>query len=236
MSNEELVVLYQEGDNKALQELIENNKGIIYKLVKQYYKEYLKVTREDVEQSAILGLIKAAKQYDINNSKKAKFITYGIYFIDREICNCVLGRSDKERENNKLYNMCTSLNVPVGEDGNTELQELIEGVDYEFENVDHREYVRQLRKDLDKAMQDNNTLMERQILKYRYGWDSEPMLLADVGELFNFNANKVRNIEKSALRKLRYSKWSRENAKEYRKDGYVSDEYAKVLRYNGINV
>lgn len=37
MTNEELVQLYQNGDKQALNELVENNTGIVYKLANKFY-------------------------------------------------------------------------------------------------------------------------------------------------------------------------------------------------------
>lgn len=37
MTNEELVQLYQDGDKEALQELLQQNKGFIYKVAKKFF-------------------------------------------------------------------------------------------------------------------------------------------------------------------------------------------------------
>ena len=78
MNNEELVYEYQSGNKKALDEIVERNKGIVIKIVNHYYLSNKTVDFEDLEQTAMLGLINAVIHYDFNNSKKAKFITFAV--------------------------------------------------------------------------------------------------------------------------------------------------------------
>lgn len=235
MSNEELVQLYQNGDNKALEELILANEGIIYKIANKYEGINRELELDDLIQEGILGLIEAAKRYDFNNEKKAKFITYAVYYIDRYIYRAVNGRSTKEKGNNEFYHNCSSLNVPVGEEG-TELGDLIEGVDYGFENIEEKLFLRNLRKELEELMITYNGLREREILKLYYGWNAEPMTFTELSDLFNISNSRSRQIWDSALRKLRNSKWLRENAREFAELGYIDEFYLEVFRERGIDV
>lgn len=80
MTNEELVYLYQNGDRRALEELTLKNQGIINKLSSKFYTECTSsIDIEDINQEGYIGLITAAGKYDINNPKKAQFITYAAY-------------------------------------------------------------------------------------------------------------------------------------------------------------
>lgn len=118
MTNEELVQLYQDGNKKSLDELVEQNKGIVYKLANKFYTERSNsIDIEDLEQEGFTGLIIAAEKYDANNPKKAKFMTYAIYWIYQKICGFTLGHSTREIGNSKFYNSCTSLNTPIGDEG-----------------------------------------------------------------------------------------------------------------------
>lgn len=235
MSNEELVQLYQNGDNKALEELILANEGIIYKIANKYEGINRELELEDLYQNGVLGLIEAAKRYDFNNEKKAKFITYAVYYIDRYINISVNGNSTKEKGNNEFYHNCSSLNVPVGEEG-TELGDLIEGVDYGYENIEEKIFLNNLRKELEELMITHNTLEQREVLKFKYGWNSKPMKLDDIAEIYNITRDKVRKIEHIALRKLRHSSWAMNNIKEFAELGYISDFYLGIYRDWGIKV
>ena len=113
MTNEELVKLYQLGDKQALEQLIEKNKGIVIKLVNKYYIDKTSsINREDLDQEGMIGLIIAANKYDLNNPKKASFITYAVFWVNQRLNRFVRQRNT----NNEI-----SLNKRIGEDEDTEL-------------------------------------------------------------------------------------------------------------------
>lgn len=236
MSNEELVKLYQSGDKTALEQLIQANTGIINKIANKYNGINRELEFDDLFQSGVLGLIKAVEKYNPNHEKKAKFITYAIFLIDRYIYWCVNGRSSKEVENNKFFNNCTSLNAPIGEDETEKVIDFVEGVDYGFENVEEKIFLINLRNELEEVMQKYNTLEQREILKNRYGWNTKPMALNDIAEIFNSTVSKVRNTETLALRKLRHSSWAMQNIKVFAELGYIDKFSLEIFRSWGINV
>ena len=80
MSNEELVQLYQNGDNKALEKLIQANTGIIKKIAIKYNGINRELEFDDLFQNGVLGLIEATKKYKFDIEKKAKFITYAVFY------------------------------------------------------------------------------------------------------------------------------------------------------------
>ena len=236
MSNEELVQLYQNGDKKALEKIIQANTGIIHKIANKYNGINRELEFDDLFQSGVLGLINAVEKYNCNHEKKAKFITYAIFLIDRYIYWCVNGRGSKETENNKFYNSCTSLNTPKGEDETGEIIDFVEEVDYSFENAEERIFLSNLRNELEEVMQKHNTLEQREILKHRYGWNTEPMTLNDIADIFDTTINKVRNKESMALRTLRNSSWAMNNIKVFAELGYIDKFYLEIFRSWGVNV
>lgn len=207
MTNEELVYLYQQGHKEALERLAEQNKRIIYKLANRYYTEGTSsIDKEDLIQEGYLGLIAAADKYDPDNEKKAQFLTYAIYWINQKMSRFVRTRCTNEE---------TSLNTPIGDEGDSELMDYIEGVDYGFENVEEQLYIKQLREELDQVMNQYNTLKEREIIKLHYGWDTnKEMPLTDIGEIFDITKERIRQIESRALGKIRRSSWGERKAKE----------------------
>lgn len=231
MNNEELVQLYQNGDKKALEELIQANTGIINKIANKYKGINRELEFDDLYQNGVLGLITAAKKYDFNNEKKAKFITYAVFYIERYIHRSVNGASSKDIGNNNLYNSCTSLNTPVGEEKDTgELGDFIEEIDYGFENIEEKIFFKNLRKELEEVMKTHNTLEQREVLKLKYGWSTIPMKLDDIAEIFCITKDKVKNIESSALRKLRNSMWVKKNMQEFAELGYIDKYYIDIFK------
>lgn len=236
MSNEELVQLYQNGDKEALDKLIQANTGIIHKIANKYNGVNRELELDDLFQNGVLGFIKAVEKYNPNHEKKAKFITYAIFYIDRYIYGCVNGWTSRQVGNNEFYNSCTSLNSPIREDETGEVIDFIEGVDYGFENIEEKIFLQNLRKDLEEVMQSCNTLEQREVLKSKYGWNVKPMALNDIADIFNSTVSQVRNIENVALRKLRNSSWAMQNVKEFAELGYIDKFSLEVFRSWGINI
>lgn len=227
MSNEELVLLYQQGDKQALETLAENNTGIINKLAFKYSNLNKLIDTDDLKQAGYIGLINAANRYDFELENKSNFMTFAFYHIDREIKVCLNGRSSKDINNNKFYKTVESLNAPIGED--EENGELIDTVDSHFkgmENIDDRLYYKQLRNELEGAMHDSNTLQEQEVLKLFYGWNIEPLTSAEIEELLNLQLNKSKSIKLKALNKLRCSKWYRMYGIKYYADEIASYNYS----------
>jgi RNA polymerase sigma factor (sigma-70 family) len=94
-----------------------------------------------------------------------------------------------------------SLSAPIGEDGDAELGEIVSdmGASSPFEAVADAmmaEEIEKLLKPLDER--------ERQVLRLRYGLDrGEPRTLDDVAEHFQLTRERIRQIEKGAMAKLR---------------------------------
>ncbi|RXI49126.1 sigma-70 family RNA polymerase sigma factor [Clostridium tetani] len=205
MTNEELVYLYQNGDKQALESLIEQNKGIVYKLVNKFYIEGTNsIDKEDLEQEGFIGMITAANKYDFNNPKKANFITYAIHWIYAKISRYI----NQKNTNNEI-----SVYTPTNEEDTT-LLDMLEDEKNQYEVIEDRLYHEQLRNELETVMRENNTLREREVLKLNYGWDNEPMTMKEIGELFNVTGSMARQIKVKAMRKIRSTSWARKKSQE----------------------
>ena len=216
MSNEELVLSYQQGDKRALESLIDNNSGIVRKISFKYNNLNKLLEPDDLIQAGTIGLINAANKYDGDMENKANFITYAFQSIEREIQACVNGRSSKDINNTKFYKTVKSLNIPVGEEEETELLNMIDSHDRSMENIEERLYINQLREELEGAMVQANTLREREVLKLHYGWDVEPITVNEIGDMFYIPGEKANQIKSIALRKIQNSVWGRTVGKKYR--------------------
>lgn len=222
MKNEELILSYQQGDKQALESLIENNRGIINKIVNKFYiGKTNSIDRDDLEQEGIIGLLIAAQKYNSNRENKANFITYAFYWIYQRINRFIRTRNTNDE---------TSLNVPVGEEEDAELLDMVDSHDNSMEIVEDEIYFKQLRNELEEAMISSNTLTEIEVLKLRYGWDIEPMTIKEIGEMLNIPEGKTSLIETKALRKMHNSVWGRTRGKKYRDEiiGPYDCSYASV--------
>src|SRR5437867_12547242 len=95
-----------------------------------------------------------------------------------------------------------SLQSPVGEE--TELGDLIEEQDSEGQFNEVEDAL--LRQEVGEAVADLLDERERQVVALRYGLDSgQPLSLRDAGKVLGLSGERVRLIEREALRQLRHS-------------------------------
>lgn len=208
MSNEELVLEFQQGNKKALDELINENEGLVKKIANKFYTGLTNsIEFDDLIQEGNIGLIEAAKKYDFNNENKAIFSTYAVYRIYGRISRFI---------KSKNTNGEISLDTPFKGDDSIELKDTIPDRNNLFIEIENNIYIQELRQELECAMNDNNTLYERDILKLIYGWDSnKECTYREVAGIFNISFSKVSADTGKALRKLKNSSWGKEYQKEY---------------------
>ena len=112
MTNEELAELIQKTDSKtAKAELWEQNKGIIYRLARSYYRPTSPHTLEDLVQQGYFALLKAVKSY--KREKGYKFTSYLPFSFQ-----CTIRGLD--------MNTYISLDTPIGHDGEEKESTLVE--------------------------------------------------------------------------------------------------------------
>lgn len=239
MKNEELVLLYQQGDKQSLEMLIEKNIGFVNKIANKFYTEKTSsIDREDLIQEGTIGLIIAAQRYSSNIENSANFITYSFYWIYQKI-----NRFIKERNTNEVR----SLNVSIGSDGNeTELIDMVDSNDDSVENIEDKLYLQQLRKELEETIISYNTLREREVLKLYFGWDTSAISMKDIGDILNISKDRVKQIKVAAINKIRSSKWGMTKGIKYRNEiigqrcNYLSaekeiDDKLREIRFLGKN-
>mgnify|MGYP002626536105 CR=1 FL=1 len=101
----------------------------------------------------------------------------------------------------------TSLDLPIGEDEDTPLGELVQQED-EI-SIEDTVAAKLLREQLEEAL-DTLTDREQKVLRLRFGLlDGRARTLEEVGREFNVTRERIRQIEAKALRKLRHPSRSR---------------------------
>jgi len=106
------------------------------------------------------------------------------------------------REILKISQSTTSLEKPVGEDGDSLLGDFIQDTSHPSPDESAS---RELLKENIKEVLDTLTEREAKVLKMRFGLDGyKPMTLEEVGKAFGVTRERVRQIECKALRKLKH--------------------------------
>ncbi|MDL2236093.1 sigma-70 family RNA polymerase sigma factor [Christensenellaceae bacterium OttesenSCG-928-L17] len=126
MTNEQLVNRIKDGEIGLMEALIEQNKGILYRIVSRYKaaaQKNVALDMEDLMQSATVGLIEAIPAWD---EARGNFLTLAFYYISGEIRREIGIHTTRKR----IENMVTvPLSSPIGEDGDTLLVEMIADID-----------------------------------------------------------------------------------------------------------
>ncbi len=110
-----------------------------------------------------------------------------------------------DEEINHLRNISQdyiSLDATYGDSEDTTILSMME--DHRMEAPDHKVLEDSLKDALD-AVLNTLTASEREILKMRFGLDGfKPMSLQQIGEQFHLSKERIRQIEKKAIRRLRH--------------------------------
>lgn len=248
MSNEEMIVIYQQNKDLNLRNrIIINNMGLVYSAAKRKIKSNTSFTIEDLVQEGIIGMIKSIEKFDI--TKNASFSTYAYYWITQQMDRAVMKNghiirlpayvceklnSLSQMENLYISNneyldidmLCNEANITkeeyliitsyktnfshlislnsvinIDSDENCiELQDYIPCKDYSIEDIvisnNLKEQITQLLNIL--------TPKEKEIIKLRYGLNGEePLTLEAIGNKYNLTRERIRQIERKALNKIR---------------------------------
>lgn len=109
--------------------------------------------------------------------------------------------SEKLRQISQIFQTPVSLNLQVGEDEDTALQDLIQ-TEGEFENWLEQQSVKKQIEELLGELKPR----EVDIIKYRCGWNGEEeKSLQEIGNIYGLTRERIRQIEAKALNKLRNS-------------------------------
>ena len=213
-TNEALAALAAAGNTFALGQLWEINKGLLHRCFWQWYDRNKAVadehgiTLEDFDQEGFFAVQAAAKAYA---PEKGSFATLLGYYVQSQINKAVCGEHSRlvTTEDGKQVrlsanplNACTSLDVPVGEDGSgTVLADLQEdpAAAHEFQQAEDEICNEELHAALEEAL---NKLTPRQadiIRRHYFGGKS----FAEIAREDGTTLNTARNHEVNAFIALR---------------------------------
>lgn len=217
-TNAALAALAAAGNSFALGQLWEINKGLLHRWFWQWYSKNKAVadehglTLEDFDQEGFFAVQAAAKAYD---PEKGSFATLLGYYVQSQINKAVCGEHSRlvTTEDGKQVrlsanplNACTSLDVPVGEDGSgTVLADLQEdpAAAHEFQQAEDEIYNEELHAALEEAL-NKLTLRQADIIRRHYfGGKSFAEIAREIAREDGTTLNAARNHEVNAFIALR---------------------------------
>lgn len=157
-----------------------------------------------------IHLVDIIRKY--NNTKKDLFQKTGKVPKPEEIAEVMNMNFDRIQEIITSCQDLVSLTTPIGDDGETFLEDFIE--DRSMEDPEEGAFSTALRESIEGILQ---TLppREQEVLKLRFGIDSKkPQTLEEVGKVVGVTRERIRQIEVKAIRKLKRTS-KKEKLKEF---------------------
>ena len=205
LSNEEIVSLYslfKSGQEGAREQLVKSNMRLVMKIANDY--KYGRMDFEDIVSSGTIGLLKAIDKFD---PEKGGFSACASAYINKYIKMALdsyrgihTKRYDRMTEEERSSCIVESLNEKVG-DGDTEFADSLASDEASpSEAVEKASSIDAVRDAIDNALDSR----EQYIVRKRYGLDGNgSMTLEEIAGRMNCTRERVRQIEVSALAKLR---------------------------------
>lgn len=224
----ELAKRIQDGDHKALEELVMANLRFVISIAKEYQNQGLPLA--DLISEGNYGLITAAKRFD--HTKGFRFISYAVWWVKQSIIQSLneharivrlpanvinklakikkeIDEFEKKFERKPLdgqeietvfYPTVSSLNTMINEDGD-ELIEIIEDPNAIRPDED-RSSQEEMKDSIGKVL---SVLSEREksIIEMYFGLNGSALTLEEIGEEFNLTKERIRQIKEKAIRKIR---------------------------------
>lgn len=214
----ELSEKIKDGDDKALNKLIQSNLKFVVDIAKEFQFNGLDIN--DLINDGNEGLIKAALRFD--HTKGFRFISYAIWWIRQSIIQSLNDNSRIVRLPVNVINdiLSDKRTFSDGSDSKLNISDYcLTDKPVFFSDLESDDLSNILIKDNDSGFDDTRDLVldelhrvlgvlperERDIIKLYYGFDDEhPMTLEKIAEKYDLTKERVRQIKDSSIKKLRY--------------------------------
>ena len=205
LSNEEAVLLhnlFKSGQEGVKEQLVRSNMRLVMKIANDYRR--FGMDFEDIVSSGTIGLLKAIEMFD---PEKGGFSACASIYINKYIRMALdsyrgihTKRYDRMTQEERSSLVMESLNEKVG-DGETEFAESLASDEMSpSEAVEKASSIDAVRDAIDNALDSR----EQYVVRARYGLDGNGVLtLREIAEKLGMTHERVRQIEVSALTKLR---------------------------------
>lgn len=185
-----------QGDERALNRLIEANLRFVVVIARQYQGQGLSM--EDLVSEGNLGLMKAARKFDA--TRGLRFVNYAVVFIRQQIEKAVCKESDEQRVESTRDGQTRSVDAPLGSKANVSLLSVL--VNADSPQADQRVYNASLEDAIERSLQ---TLNEREtvVVNAYFGIGEERQTMAEIAERMSLKRERVRQIRDRAVRRLK---------------------------------
>lgn len=244
MTNEELVQAYQNGDAAALEQLVNNNIG----LVKYFSNKFVSfgasflLTFDDLEQEAWAAFIDAAGKYKTDGPNEATFSTYASVGIQGKILRSInrqIPRMKKsDIESDRVF--FSSLDQPLGGTEDIKVEDTLEDEEafMEFVRLEYQVDNERLKRDLIQLLEDVFTSAKDQqmllVLYLRYGFGGMDIkTFSEIGSMLGFSKARAQQIEYRALQKIRNTRPGRDFMRKYQAE-FLKEKRNRINSFSPV--
>lgn len=194
-----LLKLTKKGNIKAKNELLEANLKFVFDVAKHYTGRGVAIS--DLISEGNMGLLKAVDKFD--ETQDIKFISYAVWWIKQSIISSINKKKMLklvEIDNTQPNDNVIEKSIADDED------EVVSKNDMFFSNEseEHMAETSKAQKEIIGKLLNVLNDREKEIIENYYGLNNNKELtLAEIGEKFNLTSERVRQINKRSLKKLR---------------------------------
>ena len=193
-SDEELIELVKNGDEMALEYLINKYKDIVNMKVSKYF--IIGAEKEDIVQEGMIGLYKAIKSF--NADKQNSFKSFANLCIERQLITAI---KTSNRQKHIPLNSSVSLNNTVfNDEEDTSLIEIFNAnvIEDPLDTITKKEYYKSVENKIDRELSE----FEKQVL-YRYAKGESYVTIAEKLDIqVKAVDNAIQRIRKKAMKNI----------------------------------
>lgn len=194
-----LLRLIKRGDLKAKNDLLEANLKFVFDIAKRYTGRGLSIS--DLISEGNMGLLRAIDKFD--ESKDVKFISYAVWWIRQAMSEAI---KKKRMLTMVEIDPNTSNDVVFERSVSDEEDEVLGKNDTSFSNGEEEEKkeLGATQKEVVGKLLGSLNKREREIIESYYGLgNNDELTLHEIGQKFGLSSERVRQINKRSLKKLR---------------------------------
>lgn len=198
-SEKRFLRLAKKGNLKAKNKILESNLKFVFDIAKRYTGRGVPIS--ELISEGNMGLLRAIDKFD--DEKDVKFISYAIWWIRQYMLEIIKKKkiiNIVEVENTETKNSVLETTMLDEEDDVINSNEK----DFSNENEELKKEVIKTQKDIIASLLKELDEREKEIIENYYGInDKKELTLAEIGEKFSLSSERVRQINKNSIKKMR---------------------------------
>lgn len=196
LTDEQIISLIKQGDEKALSYLLEKYKNLVNIKVGKYF--IIGAEKEDIIQEGMIGLFKAIKNF--NEEKQNTFKSFANICIERQLITAI---KSSNRQKHMPLNSYLSLNTAAYDNNEEDSVELIDTFDSKtiedpLETVMKKEYY----KEVENAVNKHLSKFEKQVLDRFIKGESYLTIAQKLDSPVKSVDNAIQRIRKKAIKNM----------------------------------